>query len=106
VRPKIRGCLLREALQEFLHSLDKRQELIRILPRKRFVNIKGLFKSLPRLLRLVLGTVQNTQVVERRGDVRQISFRLFLRQPTVNLQRLLIFLSRLVDLVLVFIKNY
>src|ERR1700722_10605580 len=80
-------------LQQLFHPLDKRRELIWILLRKRFINLQGLFKSLPRLLWSVLGPIQNTQIVERRGDVRQISLRLFLRQLTVNLEPLLIFLS-------------
>jgi hypothetical protein len=35
----VSGCLLREVLQEFLDSLDKRRELIWIVLRERFVNI-------------------------------------------------------------------
>ena len=35
----VSGCSLREVLQEFLHSLNKRRELIGILLRKRIVNI-------------------------------------------------------------------
>ena len=77
--------LLRQVLQQLLHPLNKRRELIWILLRKRFINLQGLFKSLPRLRWSVLGPIQNTQIVERRGDVRQISLRLFLRKLAVGL---------------------
>src|SRR6516164_8981342 len=87
--------LLRQVLQQLLHPLDKRRELIWILLRKSFINLQGLFKCLARILRSVLGAIQNTQIVERRGDERQISLRLFLRQLTVDLQRLLGFLPGL-----------
>src|SRR5262249_31611037 len=80
----ISRCLLRQVLQQLLHSFDKRRELIWILLRKRFINLQGLFKCLSRLLWSVLGTLQNSQIVECCGDVRQISFRLFVRQITVN----------------------
>jgi len=53
----------------------------------------------------VLGAIQNTQIVERRCDVRQISLRLFLHQLTVNLERLLIFLPGDLHPVLVAIWN-
>ena len=42
--------LLRQVLQQFLHPLDKRRELIWILLCKSFINLQGLFKCLPRIL--------------------------------------------------------
>jgi hypothetical protein len=42
--------LLRQVLQQLLHPLNKRRELIWILLRKIFINRQGLFKCLPRLL--------------------------------------------------------
>src|SRR5215470_5262776 len=76
--------LLRQVLQQLLHPLDKRRQLIWILLRKSFINLQGLFKCLPRILRSVLGAIQNAQIVERRGDVRQIGLSLFLRKLAVN----------------------
>src|SRR5208337_1699913 len=87
--------LLRQVRQQLLYPLNKRRELIWILLRKRFINLHGLFKCPPRLRWSVPGAIQNTHVVERRGDVRQISLRLFLCQLTVDLQRLLGFLPSL-----------
>src|ERR1700726_3159353 len=88
--------LLRQLLQQLFHPLNKREELIWVLLRTSIINFHGLFKCLSRLLRSVFCAIQNAQIVERRGDVRQINLRLFLGQLTVNLQRLLIILSSLV----------
>jgi len=81
--------LLWQVRQQLLYPLNKRRELIWILLRKSFINLHGLFKCHPRLRWSVPGAIQNTQIVERRGDVRQISLRLFLRQLAVDFQRLL-----------------
>ena len=67
-----------QVLQQRRQPLNKRRELVWVLLCKSFINFQGLFKCLSRLLWPVLGTIQNTQIVERRGDVRQISRRLFL----------------------------
>ena len=57
--------LLRQLLQQLLHPLDERRELIWILLRKSFINLQDLFECLARILRSVLGVIQNTQIVER-----------------------------------------
>jgi hypothetical protein len=92
-------------LEQFLHPLDIGRELFWILLCIGFVNLQCFLECPPGLFCLVLITIKNSQVVECQRDVRQIDFRIFLRQLTVGLQRFIERLSGFLQPVLGVIEN-